>query len=600
MGINALNNTITLVGRIFDTRQAVHPIYPDTSEKPPRTLAAIRQPFPRITPEEAGVSSDLIADFLSEIRMDASLNMHSLLILRNGRMLAEAAFGDQDLRCWKCTFSACKSITALAIGMLIAEGKLSLNDRLIDLFEARIPARSRLSMKELTVRHLLTMSSGASFNELSMMTERDWTKGYLAGSFDPGRFSYNSLNTYLLSVIVTERSGESLSDYLRPRLFEALDISNYYWEKSPTGVDKGGWGLYICPEDLAKIGQLVLQNGVWQGRQLVPADWIAEASSTQISTGDVSDFYDYGYHIWTGRRHNSFLFNGMLGQNVLGFRDNGILLVSHAGNDELFQQSRYFPLAEKYFGRAFADSLPSDEKAHDRLTKTIASLRDPLPAAATVPAKKRGFGRLFRPKSVPASPPSLPEECGRLHGIRFTADDENAPGAGLAPVVLQAVQNNYAAGLASISFLQSGDAFYMTYTEQNAGYFLQIGFDEAKDSDVTLNGVPYHVKTFGRFTHNEDGEPLLLVRVNFCETPLTRVLKLYYTGASPRLEQSERPGAPFIYSKVLLIKRELLAAPIIGDTVNLLDNDYLRYRVDRKFHPTLRLTPSAIVAEHPK
>lgn len=592
MSLNSVSSTLSLIGRLFDTRQIMRPLIPDTSEKPACRRTDIRQPFVRVRPEEEGISSDHIASFLSEIAADETLNMHSILILRHGRMIAEAAFGDTDLRIWKTTFSACKSITSLAIGLLIAEGKLSPEEKLTDLFDSRIPALSRIAVRDLTVRHLLTMSTGASFNELSMMTERDWVKGYFAGSFDSGRFAYNSLNTYLLSVILTEKTGQSLTDYLRPRLFEPLGISGYFWEKSPAGIEKGGWGLYMRPEDLAKIGQLVLQNGEWNGTQLIPAEYLEEAAHTQISTGEISKLYDYGYQIWTGRHRDSFLFNGMLGQNVLGMRENGILLVSHAGNDELFQNSRYFTLTEQYFGRAFDDTLPPDDSAFDRLQSVLTSLRDPVPEAPR-PEQKRLLRRIFARKTEEL--PALPAECALLSGVSFEADDDNAPGAALMPTVLQAVQNNYAAGLQSVSFLLSGQAFYMTYAVENESYFLRIGFTESAESALTFGGVPYLVKTRGEFTRNEDGEPLLKLRIQFCETPLTRTLKLYYTGEHPRLLQSERPGASFIFSKVLKIKRDLITAPLIGETLSRVDDDYLRYRIEKKFAPALTLKPSRIL-----
>ena len=596
MGINSLNNTLTLIGRLFDTRQPTKPIYPDTSEKPPRRSSPIRQPLPRCTPEESGISSAHVTEFLREIAQDESLNMHSILILRNGRILTEAYFSDYDPLCWKCTFSACKSITALAIGMLCEEGKLSVDEKLTDLFESRIPPLTRLAVKDLTVRHLLTMSTGASFNEISMMTERDWVRGFFGGTFDSGKFSYNSLNTYLLSVIITEKTGESLSEYLKPRLFDPLGISNYYWEKSPLGIDKGGWGLYMRPEDLAKIGQLVMQRGIWNGVPLISADWVDQASHKQIDTGDISDTYDYGWQIWTSRCHDAFLFNGMLGQNVLGFRENGIILVSHGGNDELFQQSNYFTLAEKYFSSPFPDTLDADEIAGQSLKSCLQDLRDPAPAEAET--KNTRF-RLFRRRHDEVGS-ALPPACRQMSGVRFDAEDDNAPAVGLMPVFLQAVQNNYASGFSSVSFLCSGEAFYMTYTEEAESYFVRIGFTEAADSDLSFRGIPYHVKTLGEFTKNEDGVPLLKIRIHFCETPLTRTIKLYYTGAHPHLEQSERPGSPFIASKILRIKRELLNAPLIGDTLHLVDDDYLRYRIDKKFAPNLRLRPSQIIPRTPK
>lgn len=597
MGISSLNNTIILLGRIFDTRQPVKPIYPDTAEKPPCTLFPIRQPFLRALPEEAGVSSDDAADFFSAIAADETLNMHSILLLRNGKMLAEACFGDQDLRCWKSTFSACKSVTSLAVGFLWDEGKIQLDDRLTSFFDSRLTPLSRLAAKELTVRHLLTMSTGASFNEAVMMTERDFVKGYFSGTFAPGAFSYNSLNTYMLSAILHEITGENLTEYLKPRLFDKLGIENVYWEKCPLGIEKGGWGLYIRPEDMAKLGQFILQDGVWNGERLLSSEWLAQAAHRQISTGDVSELYDYGFQIWTGRNHDSFLFNGMLGQNVLGFRENGVLLVSNAGNDEVFQQSSYFRLAERFFGRPLPDTLPPNESASRRLSGVIDSLAE-HPQRSVTPAPQRKtrlpFLNRFR-KEVPVipSPAQLPPECGELSGLRFTAKDENAPAVGLMPVIWQAVQNNYSSGFKFVSFLRSGSAFYMTYAEEEESHLILIGFTSPADSSLRFAGVPYQVKTLGTFTHDEDGVPLLKIRIDFIETPMTRCIKLYYAGSQPHLKQYERPGSDFIFSKVLGIKKELLAAPLIGTTVNKVDNDYLRYRIAKKFQPDIRLESSA-------
>lgn len=598
MGINSINSTITLIGRIFDTRQPVRPIYPDTSEKPPCSYSPIRQPFPRVSAEEVGISSEAAAEFFSAIAADETLNMHSILLLRNGKMIAEASFGDQDLRCWKSTFSACKSITSLAIGFLWDEGKIKLDEKLTSLFDSRLSPRARLAVKELTVRHLLTMTTGASFNEATMMTEPDYVKGYFAGTFSPGPFSYNSLNTYLLSAILREKTGVNLTEYLKPRLFDKLGIENIYWEKCPLGIEKGGWGLFIRPEDMAKLGQFVLQDGVWNGERLLSHEWLKQAAYKQVSTGDVSELYDYGFQMWTGRRCDSFLFNGMLGQNVLGFRENGVLLVSNAGNDELFQQSNYFLLAEKYFGQPMPDTLPENPDGARQLSAVIDSLHDRAPAAPE-PEKEPFFTRflesigLTKKKPAPEKAPALPPECDELSGLRFTARDENAPSVGLMPVIWQGIQNNYSSGFRSVSFLRSGSAFYMTYSEEKESHLLLIGFGTAADSSLTFGGVPYQVKTLGEFTHDEDGIPLLKLRIDFIETPMTRYIKLYYSGLHKHLRQYERPGSAFIFAKATGLKQELVAQPIIGSTVNMVDDDYLRYRINKKFMPDITIESSA-------
>lgn len=572
----------------MDTRQAIKPIYVDTTEKPPFRPSAVKQPFARCRPEEAGVSSAKIADFLSEIAEDETLNMHSILILKDGKMIAEAEFADQSTSVWKYTFSACKSITALAIGFLYDEGKLLPEEKLTEIFEEVIPPLTRIAIRDLTVEHLLTMTTGASFNEIMAMTDTNWVKEYFCGTFSPGNFFYNSLNTYILSAIVKKKTGEQLSDYLRPRLFDPLGIDNYYWEKCPMGTDKGGWGLYMLPEDMAKIGWLVMQNGIWNGRRLLSEEWITRATAKQADTGSVSELFDYGYQIWVGKSANAFLFNGMLGQNVLAFRDSGILLVSNGGNAEMFQTGNYFTLAHEYF--ASAESIRPVPNEADRLPAVLHAIKEHPP----VSAPKKRF-KLFSKKERAQTAPLLPAECDRLSGVTFTSEDENAPSLCLMPVIWQAVQNRYGTGLTSLSFMKNGSAFYMTYTEAEESYHLRIGFGYPADTDLVMGGKPYRVRTLGKFVKDEDGIPLLSLRITFAETPLTRHIKLYYTGAFPHIHQYERPGSDFILLMTMTMKNELISTPLIGNTMNKVDNEYIKYKINRRFAPDVPLIASRFI-----
>src|SRR5699024_4911566 len=143
--------------------------------------------------------------------------------------------------------------------------------------------------RSLTVRHLLTMTSGVDFDEVGAVTEEDWVKCYFESGvrFEPGaEFAYNSMNSYLLSAIVRERTGQGLSQVLRPRVFVPLGFGRVHWETCPRGIEKGGWGLYLCPEDMAKIGQLLLQKGRWNGRQLVSEEFLREMTRKQVDTPD--------------------------------------------------------------------------------------------------------------------------------------------------------------------------------------------------------------------------------------------------------------------------------------------------------------------------
>ena len=262
MSLATVSRVLTYVRHVFDTEKPIEPTVAYVSEKSPCKSEEIKQPFARSTPEETGLCSSELLAFLRDLRNDRTLNMHTVTIIKNSRVVCQASFGAYDFNYPSYTFSACKSVTSLAIGMLIGEKKLSLDENLADIFPDEVNAISRLKYKEITVRDVLTMRSTVLFNEAGSMVEGDWEKAFFSSltKGEPGKtFNYNSLNTYMLSRIVKRKSGLSLFDYLTPRLFAPLGMK-YLLGKCPRDR-KSGWGLYICPEDFCENRKLVLDGG---------------------------------------------------------------------------------------------------------------------------------------------------------------------------------------------------------------------------------------------------------------------------------------------------------------------------------------------------
>ncbi len=582
MILRTVNRTLTLLSRLIDPQKSTTPMVLTLPQKPPCHRFAVAQPFERVCPESQGIPSDTVAAFLRELAADRTLNMHTVLLLRNSKVLAQAAFGEQDTQLWKMTFSACKSITSLAVGMLMDEGKLTPDTHVVELFPDKTSPVSRLKYKELTVEHLLTMTSGVVFNEAACMTETDWLTAFFASapSTKPGReFRYNSLNTYVLSAIVRRVSGQSLCEFLTPRLFVPLGITEYFWETCPGGIEKGGWGLYIGSEDLAKIGQLVLNGGIWNGQRLISEEWLRTATACHAEVSKSLGDFNYGYQIWCGRERDCFLFNGMLGQNVLAFPESGILLVTNAGNDEMFQQSRYFQLAEQYFGGEFADTLSEDAEAVGRLEELLRELN----GQKSVPVLP-WWRRLFPPKAD-----GMPELCRNMDGLTLTVEVPDAASTGLLPLVLQIVQNNYTSGLQSIGFAVEKDTLWVTYTEKEDTHRFPVGFGTAADGEVYFRGEPYRIRTTGRAAQNEDGADVLILNIAFLETPCTRSLRLYFDEDGVRLRQEERPGEPLMELFRSELRRKLEEQPVVGSAVEKMDDDYVTYRIRRVFAPELPL-----------
>ena len=328
--------------------------------------APYEQPFERTTPESQGISSEYLTALIRELYHAEGTEMHHFLALRHGKVICECNFAPYPKGMWHITHSMCKSITGMAVGLLIAEGKLRLDENIYDIFPDKVNSLLKIFRPVITVENLLNMSSGITFNESGIVSGNDWVASYLNSTVNgtTGQiFQYNSLNTYMLSAIVTKRTGETLTDYLEPRLFQPLGITKYFWETCPAGITKGGWGLFLCAEDMAKLGQLYLQKGKWKGEQIIPESWVEASTQKRWETPD--DTYGYGYQLWMEQRPGSFEFNGMLGQNVVIYPDMDMVLVTNAGNNELFQDCIMLNIIRKYFPPEYtpADTLPENPGA---------------------------------------------------------------------------------------------------------------------------------------------------------------------------------------------------------------------------------------------
>jgi len=569
MNISSASRSFQLLSRIFDTKSKTEPFLPPIGEKISLPLRETEQPFPRATPESEGISSDHIRKFLEELGRGGDLYMQEVLVLRHGKLLCAAAYGAQMLNAPKYTFSACKSVTALAIGLLMDDGLLHPEDSVASIFAEEITPAAQRRIKNLTVEDLLTMRSGIQFSELQTQTESDWLHGIFIenSGFEPGtQFQYNSLNTYLLSAIVTKLSGKSMSDFLKKRLFDPMGITDTYWECCPAGIEKGGWGLYIRAEDMAKLGQLVMTGGIWNGTKLLSRAYIAAATKAHaVPPAETGDF-DYGYQIWVGRKENTFLFNGMLGQNVLGFKDSGILIVTNAGADTDYQESRYFEIVSRYFGGSFPVVLPENEEAQERLKQCINDLS------------------FYNRKREP-----LGEQAALFLDRSFRVADERAASTGLLPMVLQIVHNCYTSGLTGVAVSTRGPLPELIYRENNITYRLNIGLGVPEVTELCFGGNYFHVAAHGRFTHDEEERPVFYIKLEFLETPCVRIIKLILTEDGALLKQTETPGVPYLYGKLRIAASQPLYKPLLLVAAGGNEDDFLHYKSLRIMAPEIRM-----------
>ena len=358
---------------------------------PQSSHAASAAALPRAKAQDHGVNPQGILDFLAAVQA-AKMELHSFMLLRHGQVLAEGWWHPYRADLVHSLYSMSKSFTSTAVGLAVAEGRLSVQDRVIAFFPKDLPAKVSDNLAAMRVKDLLTMSSGHEKEPTQVCVKSDnWVRTFLAQNIahTPGsRFMYNSAATYMCSAIVQKLTGQTILDYLTPRLFAPMGISGMRWEVCPRGINTGGWGLSLQTEGLAKFGQLMLQQGRWQDQQLLPTSWVEEATRFHIQQpgGDKPDrpksrndwLQGYGYQFWRCQGGNAFRGDGAFGQFTVVLPEQQAVI---AMTSETKNMQGQLDLVWQHLLPAFdaKNAKPADLSA-------LHGLKLPLPAGGAAPA----------------------------------------------------------------------------------------------------------------------------------------------------------------------------------------------------------------------
>jgi CubicO group peptidase (beta-lactamase class C family) len=368
------------------------------------------QPLPRSTPEAEGVSSTAVLTFIDEAdaRVDA---MNSFMLVRHGKVIAEGWWAPYAAQEPHVLYSLSKSFTSTAVGLAVAEGRLSVLDPVLKFFPDDAPAEPDKNLQAMRVRDLLTMSTGhhdEAIRDFPFYARENLVKRFLSlpVAHKPGSFFvYNTPATFMQSAIVQKLTGQTVLDYLRPRLFDPLGIENPRWETTAEGISMGGFGLNLRTEDIAKFGQLYLQKGRWNGKQLVPEAWIAEATARQMSNGsDPTSDWDqgYGYQFWRCKP-GFYRADGAFGQFCIVMPQYDAVVAITSGTRDMGQvMNLVWDLIVPALGER---ALAPDATAHTKLTGRLAALTiPPQRGAADSPTAQRIAGKRY---AFPANVQSL-------------------------------------------------------------------------------------------------------------------------------------------------------------------------------------------------
>lgn len=458
----------------------------------------------RSTPEAEGISSQAILDFIAaaESKVEA---LHSMMLLRHGRVVAQGWWAPYRPERPHMLFSLSKSFTSTAIGFAVAEGRLSISDRIVDFFPDDVPSEVSDHLAQMQIRHLLTMTTGHDKDTTSYMMrdpEGNWAKAFLARPviYRPGSyFLYNTGATYMLSAIIQKITGTTLLEYLRPRLFEPLGITDATWETCPRGINTGGFGLSVRTEDIARFGQFYLQEGVWAGQQLLPSSWIREATASQVSNApnENPDWgQGYGYQFWRCR-HNAYRGDGAFGQFCLILPDQDAVLAITAGTGNM--QDVLDLVWEHLLPAMGPHPLHQDPALVSKLMSRLADLQlTPVIGAASTSVAQH------------------------VLGLRYRIDTEAQPPQGNYSALPSAAQL-----VRAVSLEQRGGTFVLTVEDDLGSQQVVCGYREWHEGETRLGSDRTRpVAASGAWT----AEDTFTAKLCFVETPFCPTVTCRFTG----------------------------------------------------------------------
>jgi CubicO group peptidase (beta-lactamase class C family) len=342
--------------------------------------------FETALPYEVGVDAQAILNTLERLEA-ADLGLHGFILVRHGKVFSKGWYAPYGAQRRHMLFSLTKSFTSTAVGFGVQEGLLTLEDKVVDFFPEKLPFRPCENMEKMRVKHLLNMCTGHTAEPAIHGTDPlvSFLRSYV--DLEPGsRFLYNTSASCVLAYIMEKLTGMGVDAYLKPRLFDPLDITDYVWDKFPDGTCTGGFGLNLRTKDIAAFGKFLLQKGQWNGKQLLNSDWIDEATASHIvqPEGTADWTAGYGYQFWRCSQAGGYMGNGAFGQYCIIVPDKDLIIAVNSGSKDMQGQLDVF--YEALIPGVHDGVLPENPAAQAALEAKIAGLTFTPPTGVDAPA----------------------------------------------------------------------------------------------------------------------------------------------------------------------------------------------------------------------
>ena len=522
--------------------------------------------------------SRILRALLEELEAEKKANIHSITVVKDSEIILEASAPGYDVRYTHLAHSMSKTVTGLALGFLYDEGKLSLDARVLDFFpEVSAPDEK---YNTLTVYDLLTMRGGSGFAELGTVTEDKWTDAFFESK--PAakigeEFSYNSINSYILGRIITKITGVSLYEYVAEKLFTPLSITEHFWENSPEGYTKGGFGLYLSPESFAKLGILILNNGTFRGERILSEEYVSKMCEPIADAPNSIGGFDYGMHVWVSPDGEEILFNGMLGQNVWIYPKMNVLAVVNCGNNELFSDSPTLAVLRRNL-KLTRDDYTATRADYKHLKTAIDvffnSRRNVVPKN-----ELKGLLYFF---GIKERRPFL-EEFTPLLG-KYAARSNNS---GILPLFVSVMQNNYSGGIETFDFWRDGEKLIFTSVEGGTAYDIPIGLYGYEESVLDFSGEKYIVRASAEVLLDEERHPIFKIELIFPELPNVRIIKITHTDEGILVRMSEMPNERIAETYFETLTSGGKGGFILGLIEKKMGEGFIKEKISSIFNPEL-------------
>lgn len=512
------------------------------------------------------LNNKYIDDFIDKLKKDTRINLSGIGIMHRGKLVREEYVYPYASDYRHVSFSMCKSIVSMAVGIAIEKKLIRLEERLVDIFPEFDTVFVKKGIKNITIRNLLTMTTGAYFDELSAFFSENWLVSYFNSDvmFEPdSEFSYNSLNTYILVAVIRKRTGMSLEEFIDKQIFNYLNITDITWDLSPEGMEQGGWGVKISIPDMLKLGQLYLNKGCVEHNgkifNIISPKWIEESTRIHVKLDDKDVVAGYGYHIWI-LQDGAYLFNGLFGQNVYVNPAKELVIAITASAYEVFP------------GGSLVSGLcefASTDILYD--TSFITGIKNLL--------KKPGYEIIKREK-IKYDSDTFFNVISEYIDVEYVFEEY---AASILPISIQGLYSMFSSGIRKIQFKRQDDRLCMLINENNCQYEVNLGYlDNAYEYQViNIKGKNMPIAAYASLAFDEDDNFLLKIYIDYLEEVGKRILKIYFKKDCLILKATETPdlqeftGMLFGESKIRRTKNlKKLNTP-----------DYMEYKINKILAP---------------